>query len=556
MALPNVQDLTQKLAMMSDQQMQQYAKMNQDDPYVLALAVSEKNRRSAMRMQGTPAQEQPSVADAEIGAMAPPPQQLPAMAGLSALPAQNLEGMETVHAAGGGILGFQQGGMYEVPGMIGADPRIKALLQRRETTDAEEETRPIPAMWEKLKKGWGEFRDDSKKIQEAGYTSAVKAKRAAAAEEPAEAASAPAPAFTAPTTAPSGGLQALADKMGRGIETISERAGSEGDPRPTPRAAPQTSSAVPEAVQREAAPALQEAQRSAQQAGSAHDRLREAMSGASDSRDELLQQEKELNAKDLSIARDQLLSFDKRSQSAPKSGAEREERLRQREAGLFSEEGHAFGNAAMRAMLAILGGTSRSSRVNIARGLAVGLNSFDKRMDQVEARRQDIHKNLDQLEQLREQAAKASAEKRERLEDRMEQVRSQGARSMQNLTKALGYDFENTIGLEGFKMAEKERATLQQQTFDASEKQKDRANTRGNAMISASRAGSGRAPKEFDVLGEYNKYLMNYEKQKDDPLGLVPKEPPKTMLEFARSRGILPTVSLGNSPPPGMIRPE
>lgn len=556
MAVPNIQDITQKLALMSDPQMQQYAKMNQDDPYVLSLAVSEKNRRAAMRMQAPQQVGQPSVADSEIGEMAaPPPQMQPQMpmqqpmggAGLSALPAPNMEDLDTVQAAGGGILGFQQGGMYEIPGMIGADSRIKGLLKGREESDAEEEMRLLPAFWEALKTG-----RTVKQVRE-GDTPAVTAKRAEAAKAPKEE---EAPSSVPSSATPSNGLLGLAAKMGRGIDTISERVGSEGDPPPAPRAAPQASSAAPEAVRREAAPAQQEAQRSAQQAGSAHDRLREAMSGASNSRDELLQQEGELNDKDLSVARDQLMAFDQRSQNAPKTGAEREERLRQREAGLFSEEGHAMGNAAMRAMLAILGGTSRSSRVNIARGLAVGLNSFDKRMDQVEARRQDIHKNLDQLEQLREQAAGASAEKRERLEDRMEQVRSQGARSMQNLTKALGYEFENTIGLEGFKMAEKERATLQQQAFDASEKQKDRANSRGNAMISASSRGAEKGPKDINLDKEYADYIIWHKKQKADPLQLTPPAPPESKAEFARSLGLLPTVSGGNSPPPGMIRPE
>lgn len=71
----NVQQLTSTLAQLPDAALQQYAKMHKDDPYSLALAVSESTRRKSMRQAAQPQQPAPamSVADEEIGSMAPHP---------------------------------------------------------------------------------------------------------------------------------------------------------------------------------------------------------------------------------------------------------------------------------------------------------------------------------------------------------------------------------------------------------------------------------------------------------------------------------------------------
>lgn len=102
----NVNELTSRLAKMSDPQLQQYARMHKDDPYTLALAASESKRRAQLRAQGQQqAAQQPTVADqalAQMGAPAPMPQpQLPEQQGIGMLPAENVQGM-----ADGGIAGY------------------------------------------------------------------------------------------------------------------------------------------------------------------------------------------------------------------------------------------------------------------------------------------------------------------------------------------------------------------------------------------------------------------------------------------------------------------
>ena len=117
MAVPNVNQITSTLRMMGDRQLQQYAAMHKNDPYILPMAIAESNARKQMRAQSQAqamGQPQPKVADADIAAMAPQapqapqPPQLPEQQGIGALPAQNIQ-----HMADGGIAGYAGGGSDE-----------------------------------------------------------------------------------------------------------------------------------------------------------------------------------------------------------------------------------------------------------------------------------------------------------------------------------------------------------------------------------------------------------------------------------------------------------
>jgi len=102
----NVNELTSRMAKMSDAQLRQYAQIHKNDPYTLALAASESKRRAQLRAGGQQqAAQQPTVADqaiAQMGAPAPMPQpQLPEQQGIGMLPAENVATM-----ADGGIAGY------------------------------------------------------------------------------------------------------------------------------------------------------------------------------------------------------------------------------------------------------------------------------------------------------------------------------------------------------------------------------------------------------------------------------------------------------------------
>jgi hypothetical protein len=124
----NVNQITSQLAKMPDPMLQKYAAMHKDDPYTVSLALSESNRRKAMRVGANPMPgEQPKVVDQDIAEMAAPQpqmpqqapqqmaqQQLPENTGIGQLPAPNMQRM-----ADGGIVGYAEGGA--VPGYAAGD---------------------------------------------------------------------------------------------------------------------------------------------------------------------------------------------------------------------------------------------------------------------------------------------------------------------------------------------------------------------------------------------------------------------------------------------------
>lgn len=103
----NVEQIENRLAMMQDAELQKYAAMNKNDPYIVSLAVSESNRRKKVRQaqQGMQGQmPQPKVVDAAVQGMAAP---MPEAVGIGQLPAGPM------NFADGGIVAFADGGGVE-----------------------------------------------------------------------------------------------------------------------------------------------------------------------------------------------------------------------------------------------------------------------------------------------------------------------------------------------------------------------------------------------------------------------------------------------------------
>ncbi len=100
----NVPQITADLARMPDRSLQQYAQMHRNDPYIVALALAESNRRKQLRIgaQAGQAQQMPTVVEQDLAQMAPE------QVGIGSLPEQSLAKM-----AGGGIVAFEEGGEVE-----------------------------------------------------------------------------------------------------------------------------------------------------------------------------------------------------------------------------------------------------------------------------------------------------------------------------------------------------------------------------------------------------------------------------------------------------------
>ena len=160
----DVNKITSTLAKLPDAQLQQYAQMHKADPYIMALAMSESNRRKELRSAGQGAQgvqEQPKVIDQEIAGMAPSPApQLPEEQGIGQLPAGNMnfaDGGIVAFAGGGDVERYQYGGVTPqyggyIPGFVAGTGNIQPqqgapeevpLLRRwyREAADAAQQSR-------------------------------------------------------------------------------------------------------------------------------------------------------------------------------------------------------------------------------------------------------------------------------------------------------------------------------------------------------------------------------------------------------------------------------
>jgi len=112
----NVKTLTDTMSRMELPQLQQYAALHKNDPYIVTLALSIANQKKQMKASRdgqAGMMIQPKVADQQIAQMsAPLPQQmapqqqmLPEDQGIGTLPARNMQNF-----AGGGIVAFDEGG--------------------------------------------------------------------------------------------------------------------------------------------------------------------------------------------------------------------------------------------------------------------------------------------------------------------------------------------------------------------------------------------------------------------------------------------------------------
>jgi len=109
---PDTRSILTSLRFMKDSELQQYAAMHKNDPFIFPLAFQESQMRKQVRAEEQAKQQQPQakVVDQNLAAMAAEP--LPEDVGIAQLPANNLQGIAT--GAAGGIVAFDDGG--EVPG--------------------------------------------------------------------------------------------------------------------------------------------------------------------------------------------------------------------------------------------------------------------------------------------------------------------------------------------------------------------------------------------------------------------------------------------------------
>jgi hypothetical protein len=402
----NVNQITSRLASMPDQALQQYAAMHKNDPYTMALALSESNRRKQMR-QGAQMQapQQPKVVDQEIAGMAQP---MPEDTGIAQLPAPNMQSM-----AEGGIVAFEGGG--EVPGYANGlfnAPKVPpgaiimgnmyidpATGERRYLPGAEPSSEPNPYRDMSLGDFAGRIKEslvESYKNPSQFYTPADLLKiKTEKQNKAAQDRLGPLMKSYAPRR--SDEQQFQADVAARsGLPNTA----ATGAPPPPP-APDKNKSPLSALVQKPAAPAAPAAPAGLATTPEAVAAELETLQGRQKAENPFAKQIEDLTASERDALTKEKAQFEADIEKAGPAFKEREERLKKRGEKLESQESKLPYMALMEAGLAIMSGTSPNALTNIGAGSAVGLKSYTAGLDKLTEARDKLDDAFGKIEEYR-----------------------------------------------------------------------------------------------------------------------------------------------------------
>lgn len=350
----NVNQITARLASMPDQALQQYAAMHKNDPYTMALALSESNRRKQMR-QGAQMQapQQPKVVDQELAQMAQP---MPEDTGIGQLPAPNMQSM-----AEGGIVAFANEGYvdpaftYGISEYGGLSPldfptpgseKARRLEKERQKNMAlaraqGENLRPTPAI-------------DPRLLGATPPDQTVGALPAAPGLPPAPP---PPPPPSVTTTKPAAPAPAPAAKPAAGL------------------------------------PALNTKPMSAEDAAKQAAALGDDKEVRKELQDYVDRQKK--------IGEEAVGSFEKGIAGLPEAYKKYEERLQKEEADAATDKDKAMGMSIFKAGLAMMAGTSQNAFENIGKGALAGLDDYQTALKDFKKAQRERDKAFADIEQAR-----------------------------------------------------------------------------------------------------------------------------------------------------------
>jgi hypothetical protein len=348
----NVSNITSTLAQMPDAQLQQYAKLNKNDPYVMALVVAEAKRR---KEGGMPSQEAPTVVDQQIAGMAMPEEQ-----GIAQLPVGNME------FAGGGIIAFEGGGAIVLPA---GTPNWMIEQARLENPDREVRSEDEGSVFRAIGRGLT-------------YSSDVEARKAKemAAKAPTSSA--------APVTA---GLDAAlmtdeARKRAPGQAAAQAAKVSTGDDSGDRMSAPPGIGGLGDVM-----------------------KMIDAEQARGIAAQEMIGKQ---SAADIAAARGELSEAEK---MAREFGAEREARLKKQEEGLNKSEKSNFNMTLIEIGLAMMAGKSPDAIQNIAAGAQQGLKGYQGRLEKIQSGREKLDESMARLAEIREEKLSAVGESKRQL---------------------------------------------------------------------------------------------------------------------------------------------
>jgi hypothetical protein len=387
----DVNKITSTLAKLPDPQLQQYAQMHKNDPYIMALAMSESNRRKEMRAAGQGGQgmqEQPKVVDQMLAEMAP--QQMPEDQGIGQLPAGEM------NFAGGGIIAFADGGdveRYQSQGLVQPRARWEEELERLQAPPQESS-----ALGRGIVGAFTYSSDFEALVQSA------KAKQASGIPLTAPEARA-LQLSTTPLGAPA--------KSGTMPEPGYTRGGFEGDPRlNTPPTQPVVAApAAPIADTARKGPGAGPSAAAPAPAQTAAQRYAAMQKELEPDRTKMDQGIAALGTSMRTAAKGELEDFEKDVAERGVAFAGREARLAKREEGLSKRKDENMGLSLLEAGLSIMS-TPGNLATAIGKGAQVGLKTYGTGLKDLRAAQEKMDDARDQIEEFRRNEANMTAKER------------------------------------------------------------------------------------------------------------------------------------------------
>lgn len=407
----NVNSIQDRLAGMSLPQLQQYAQLHKDDPYIVTMAmhVASMKRKMATAEQGQPTPPQPPVVDQAIAQMAPPPQQapramLPEEQGIGALPERSLAKM-----AGGGIVAFEEGGEVEsfvgggltpyAPyghGNVAIDPSQRGNIDMGFSDT-------LKAAWDAVSKQLNDPNlqwNLTKKRELEQKKSELEQKLATDAETQRAAASAAAKLATS-TEPPT------SEAVNTAIKDSQE---ADAGMYPQTRAGLTTPQVSPEMAALQALAANQQQPGAAGTSGvgslvqtpaqykAMMDKFRP---DATKVKDPFAKEAEEAGKLRIDAATQERDQAQKDIEALGEFGKEREARLKARELKLAKQEGENTGLALMNAGFAMMAGDSQYALQNIGKGAQIGTKSYVEGQEKLNAARERLDEAYSKLEEVR-----------------------------------------------------------------------------------------------------------------------------------------------------------
>jgi hypothetical protein len=433
---------------------EQLAQMQQGEqrPLTAAAVAEEIMRRQAIREDGV--QQQAMMAQAPQTTVAEEE-----LAGLSALPAPNLENMDEATMAGGGIVAFNAGGGTYSGAFEDLEPyRAGAYLRSGDKRIDPRTNQPIT---------FGDFL----RLQQAEKAAAAQP----AAQKTIQQALAPAaPVAATPVVQPSVSRDA----------TIRSRQGAQ----PTPAQA-----------------ALVDRETTTDKAGPGGlPQLKGIQAATTGGLSDLRTKVEDINKARTEAATAALERTKKGQEEDGVVGAEREKRLKAQEEGLKGAEDKNFNMALIEAGLAMMSGTSANAFENIGKGALVGTAAYTKGVERIQSKREKLDDALAQLDELRYGEKKANRKELNAAQERVERAAIENEEALYNYgSKALDMSREDAKFAVQTHLQQQQIAASNKKSF---EERMVMALGKGD-MVAGYKALKAMDAKPADLMGEFNDFL-------------------------------------------------